>query len=64
MILHELPRGTKLQSVRKVPGSMSLQSTNNDQFLQQRQIEIPVQIIAISIMTLYKISEIEEHVIL
>lgn len=45
MILHELPRGTKLQSVRKVPGSMSLQLANNDRFLQQRQTEIPVQII-------------------
>lgn len=57
-------QGEQSYSVRKVPGSMSLQSTNNDQFLQQRQTEIPVQIIAISIMTLYKISEIEEHVIL
>lgn len=60
MVLHKLPRETKLHSVRKAPGSISLQSTNNDHFLL---IEIPVQIITISIRTLYEISEIKEHVI-
>lgn len=38
-------QGEQSYSVRKVPGSMSLQFANNDQFLQQRQTEIPVQII-------------------